>query len=83
MDQWQIHHDNAPAYSVQLILQFCAGLCKCNTLHVYQAQIYATFFLFFKLKIHLKRKKFEGVEDIKRNAMVQLHTISKEESEVL
>ena len=40
-------------------------------------QALCNFILFPKLKIHLKSKRFEEMEDIKRNLMVWLNTRSK------
>ena len=46
---------------------FSTGIAPCN------------FFSFSKLKKIILSIRFEDEEDIKRNMMVQLHTISKEE----
>ena len=79
--QWQIHHDNAPAHSAQPVQQFLAehGIVQVQQPPHSPDLAPCDFFLFPKLKIHLKGKRFEDVEDIKRNTTAQLFTISREE----
>jgi histone-lysine N-methyltransferase SETMAR len=63
---WQLHHDNAPAHSSHLIQGF---LTKHNIPMILQApyspdMASCDFWLFPKLKIPLKGKRFESREDI-------------------
>ncbi|BFZ02340.1 hypothetical protein BsWGS_05379 [Bradybaena similaris] len=79
--QWQLHHDNAPAHSAQLVQQF---LAKHNIPQVRQPPYSpdlapCDFFLFPKIKSHLKGRRFQDVGEIKENATRQLHTISEDE----
>ena len=79
--QWQLHHDNAPAHSAQLVQQF---LAKYNIPQVRQPPYSpdlapCDFFLFPKIKSHLKGRRFQDVGEIKENATRQLHTISEDE----
>ena len=67
---WQLHHDNAPAYSVHVIQAFFA---KHNIPVVCQAP--CNFWPFPKLKITLKGTRFESKEDVMQNATNQLNTI--------
>ena len=77
---WQLHHDNAPAHSAHLIQSF---LAKNNT-HLVRQTPYSPemapcdFWLFLKLKIPLKRTRFQEREDIKRNTTAELNSIPKD-----
>ena len=77
---WQLHHDNAPAHSSHLIQRF---LVKHNIPLVRQAPYSpdmapCDFWLFPKLKIPLKGKRFESREDIMRNATDLLNMVPQE-----
>ena len=76
---WQIHHDNAPAHSSQLVQNFVA---KHEIPHVQQPPYSANiaqcdFSSFPEIKIHLKGRRFDDAETIKRNTTQQLQSISK------
>ena len=78
---WQLHHDNAPAHSSHLIQGFF--LAKHNIPLVRQApyspdMALCDFWLFPKLKIPLKGKRFESREDITRNATDLMNMIPQE-----
>jgi len=77
---WQLHHDNAPAHSLQLIQIF---LAKHNIPVVQQAPYSpdmapCDFWLFPHLKMQLKGTRFESRNDIIRNTMTKLYSICKE-----
>jgi hypothetical protein len=79
---WQLHHDNAPAHSSQLLQGF---LAKHRIIQVRQLPYSpylapCNFWLFPKLKLPLKGR-FQTVEDIKENATRQLMAIPKEDFE--
>ena len=78
---WKLHHDNAPAHASHLIQNFLAK----HGIEQVQHPPYSPdlsppdFFLFPKLKSHLKGRRFDDVEDIKANTTTELHNISLEE----
>ena len=77
---WLLHHANAPANSSVLIRDF---LTQHETSlvpkHPYSPDLGLTdFFLFPKLKSVQKRRRFESVEEIKENSLVQLRSIPEE-----
>jgi len=79
---WQLHHDNAPAHSSQLIQTF---LAKHNIPVVRQAPYSPSmaacdFWLFPHLRTQLKGTQFESRDDIIRNMTAKLHTVCKRHS---
>ena len=77
---WQLHHDNAPAHSLQLIQTF---LTKHNIPVSRQAPYSpdmapCDFWLFPHLKMQLKGTRFESREGIIQNRMAKLYSIHKE-----
>ena len=77
---WQLHHDNAPTYSSQLIQTF---LAKHNIPVVRQAPYSPDmasfdFWLFPHLKKQLKGTRFESRDNIMRNMTAKLYSIRKE-----
>ncbi|XP_068213676.1 uncharacterized protein [Palaemon carinicauda] len=74
---WQLHHDNAPAHSPQLIQ---SNLAK-NSTPLVRNPPYSPdmapcdFWLFPKLKTTLKGKRFESREDIMRKTTAELYII--------
>jgi transposase len=77
---WQLHHDNAPAHSSHLTQSF---LAKHGITVVCQApgspdMAPCDFWLFPKLKRPLKDSRFDSREDIMRNAMKELRSLSEE-----
>jgi hypothetical protein len=77
---WQLHHDNAPAHSSQLI-QTC--LAKHDIPVVRQApyspdMASCDFWLFTHLKTQLKSARFESRNDITRNTTAKLYSFRKE-----
>jgi len=77
---WQLHHENAPAHSSQLIQTL---LAKHNIPVVRQAPYSpdmapCDFWLFAHLKTQLKGTRFESRNDIIRNTTAKLYSIRKE-----
>ena len=77
---WQLHRDNAPAHSSQLIQTF---LAKHNIPVVRQAPYSpdmapCDYWLFPHLKMQLKGTRFESQDDIIQNMMAKLYSIRKE-----
>jgi transposase len=75
-----LNHDKAPAHSSLLIRDF---LAQHETTLVpkrpYSPDLApADFFLFTKLKSVLKRRRFESVEELEENSLVQLSSIPEE-----
>jgi [histone H3]-lysine36 N-dimethyltransferase SETMAR len=80
-DDWQIHHDNAPAHASRLVQNF---LAKHRISQVPQPPYSpdlapCDFWLFQKLKTPLKGRRFQSVDEIKKNTTKQLMAISKNE----
>jgi len=79
MGTWQLHHDNAPANSSQLIQTFLAK----HNIPVVRHAPYSpdmapcNFWLFPHLKTQLKGTQFQS-RNIIRNTTVKLHSIRKE-----
>ena len=76
---WQLHHDNAPAHSSQLIQTF---LVKHNIYVVRQVSYSpdmapCDFWLFPHLKTQLKGTRFESRYHIIRNTTAKLYSIRK------
>jgi transposase len=77
---WQLHHDNAPAHSSQLIQSF---LAKPNISVVRQAPYSpdmapCDFWLFPRLKTPLKDSCLDSREDIMRNVTKELRSLPEE-----
>jgi transposase len=74
---WLLHHDNAPAHTVLSIRQFLAK----HSIPTLPYPPYSPdlslpdFFLFPKLKITLKGRRFQTVEDIITNSTNDLKAI--------
>ena len=63
---WLLHHDNAPAPSSNLVQQFLAKhIAPCD------------FWMFPKLKMALKGKRFDNIETIQSDATRELKAIPK------
>lgn len=78
---WLLHHDNAPAHASQLVQQF---LAKHQIAQVCQPPYSpdlapCDFFLFPKVKLALKGRRFDDVDSIKMNATQQLNGVQKDE----
>jgi len=74
-----LHHDNAPAYRSSRVSDF---LEKHGTVTVPQPPCSpdlapADYFLFPKLKIRLKGRRFQVIEDIKKESLRDLKVIPK------
>lgn len=76
---WILHHDNAPSHTSILVREF---LTKNSTNVIDQAPYSpdmapCDFFLFPKLKLPLRGRRFESIEDIKQNSQKELKVIPK------
>ncbi|XP_026828642.1 uncharacterized protein LOC105286551 [Ooceraea biroi] len=76
-NSWVLHHDNAPAHTSLLIANF---LQKYSITVLPQAPYSpdlapCDFFLFPKIKTHLKGQRFDTPEEIKQNSQTQLRAI--------
>jgi len=79
--KWLLRHDNPPAHSSLLIRDF---LTKHETTFVPQPPnspelASADFFLFTKMKLVLKGRRFEPVEEITENSPTELRSTAKDE----
>ena len=76
---WQLHHDNAPAHSSQLIQIFLAKRIPVVRQVPYSPDMNpCDFGLFPHLKTQLKGTRFESRGDIIRKTTAKLHSIRKE-----
>lgn len=78
-NSWFLHHDNAPAHTSHLVRDY---LTKNNVNTVPQAPYSpdmapCDFFLFPRLKLPLRGKRFETIEAIKENSQKELKAIPK------
>ena len=76
---WLLHHDKAPAHSSNLVQQF---LAKHNIVQLRQLSYSpdiapCDFWMFPKLKMALKGKRFDDIETIQSNATRELKAIPK------
>jgi len=78
---WVLHHDNAPDHSSHLIHQFLVkhGIVQLRQPPYSPDLAPCDFWLFPKLKNPLKGRRFDDVEEIKRNATKRLLAIPKAE----
>ena len=74
---WQLHHDNAPAYASHLMQSVLVKQQITQvTQHPYSPDLApCNFWLFPKLKSPLKGNKFQTVDEIQKNTTGQLMTI--------
>jgi histone-lysine N-methyltransferase SETMAR len=77
---WQLHHDNAPAHSSHLIQSFLAKHGIPVVCHAPYSPDMAPcdFWLFPKLKRPLKGSHFDSCDDIMRNVMKELRSLTEE-----
>lgn len=78
-NSWILHHDNAPAHRSTIVQEF---LAKNSTTVIDQAPYSpdmapADFFLFPRLKLPLRGRRFESIEDIKENSKKELRLIQE------
>lgn len=76
-NSWILHHDNAPSHTALIIRDF---LTKHGTTVIAQAPYSpdlapCDFFLFPKLKLPLRGKRFESIESVKENSLRELRAI--------
>ncbi|KAL4143544.1 hypothetical protein QTP88_005863 [Uroleucon formosanum] len=76
---WKLHHDNAPAHSAHIVQQFFTkhGIPVASQPPYLPDLAPCDFFLFPKIKMVLKGKRFQDVDEIKQNATEQLRGVSK------
>jgi len=80
---WQLHHDNAPDHSSQMIEIFLAK----HNIPVARKTPYSPdmapydYWLFFHLKSKLKRTRFESRDNIIGNMTAKLYSICKDASQ--
>ena len=76
---WILHHDNAPAHTSMLVLEFLAK----NKTVIMPQPLYSPYldpadvFLFPKLKTPMKGKRFATIEEIKEKSKHELLAIPK------
>jgi histone-lysine N-methyltransferase SETMAR len=78
---WLLHHDNAPAHASHLVQQFLANhqIPQVNQPPYSPDLAPCDFFLFPKLKFALKGRRFDDVDDIKKNATEQLRRVEQKD----
>lgn len=76
---WMIHHDNASAHSFHLVQDYLTkhGIVKVKQAPYSLDTAPCDLWLFSKLKIPLKGRRLDDVEDMKRNATGELVAIPK------
>jgi hypothetical protein len=77
---WFLLHDNAPSHSARVVKKF---LAKCGVVEIsyppYSPDLApADFFLFLTVTTALEGKRFQDVEDIKKNVTAELNAVSLE-----
>jgi len=74
---WMLHHDNAPAHASLLIRSYLAKHQTSVMPHPpYSPNLApADFFLFAKLKITLKGRRFQTIEEIQENVIRELRAV--------
>jgi histone-lysine N-methyltransferase SETMAR len=77
---WFLLHDNAPSHSALVVKTFLAKHDVVEISHPpYSPDLApADFFLFPSVKTALQWKRFQDVEDIKKNVMAELNTVPLE-----
>jgi len=77
--KWKFHHDNAPAHtSLVMITHFAKNGTTVIPQPPYSPDVApADIFLFPKLKSTLKGRRFDSIEDIKKNCTADLKRIPK------
>jgi len=76
-NSWFLHHDNAPSHKAIVVQEFLAK----NSTNVIEQAPYSPdmapcdFFLFPKLKLPLRGRRFESIEAIKENSLKELKAI--------
>ena len=74
---WFLHHDNTPPHKAIVVQEFLAK----NSTNVIEQAPYSPdmapydFFLFLKLKLQLRGRRFESIEAIKENSLKKLKAI--------
>ena len=71
---WQLHHDNAPAHASSLMHSFLAKHQIIQVMqHLFSLDLVPyDFWLFPKLKLPLKGKRFQAIDEIQENTTGQL-----------
>lgn len=76
-NSWILHHDNAPSHKAIIVQEF---LTKNSTQVIEQAPYSpdmapCDFFLFPRLKLLLRGRRFESIEDIQKNSLKELKAL--------
>jgi hypothetical protein len=74
-----IHHDNAPAHTALAVQRFLATKNMAVVSHpIYSPDLApCNFFLFPKIKMRLKGRRFNDVEDIQSESQATLDAVQK------
>jgi transposase len=80
-DKWFLHHGNAPCHSSIAVGEFLTENKITTMEHAPYSPDVAPWdlFLFPKIKIHLKGRRFEDLADIQKNTTQQLKAVSSED----
>ena len=77
-NSWVLHHDNAPAHTSLPVQHFLASKNMVVIPHPPYSPDLApcNFFLFPKMKLHLKGRHFDTIEDIQAKSQKVLQTLT-------
>jgi hypothetical protein len=77
-DTWMLHHDNAPCHTAISVNEFLAKKIFqwCRSYHTRLIESVWFFFLFLKLKFHLKDRHLGTVDNIQKDVTDQLRALS-------
>jgi hypothetical protein len=80
-NNWVLHHDNAPAYTALAVQHFLASKNMTVVPHLPYSPDLAPcdFFLFPKMKIKLKGRRFDTVEEIQAESQKVLKTLTQKD----
>jgi hypothetical protein len=78
---WVLHHDNAPAHTALAVQHFLASKNMTVVPHPPYLAVVAPgdFFLFPKMKIKLKRRRFDTIEEIQAKSQKVLKTLTQKD----
>ena len=80
-NNWVLHHDNAPAHTALAVQHFLASKDMTVVPHPPYSTDFAPcdFFLFPKMKIKLKGRRFDTVEEIQAESQKVLNTLTQKD----
>lgn len=75
---WILHHDNAPAHLSFIVHEFLAQKGILTLLHPPYSPNIDTYdyFLFSRMKSHLKETRYSGVQDVKKAVTMVLNELT-------